>query len=63
MISEYPKLSTIAQVINVEDFTMILNGIFHQRIDYPDHVIREFNGGKKKNHANYNRKQAETNKH
>ncbi|MGA2330676.1 MAG: HDIG domain-containing metalloprotein [Syntrophales bacterium] len=46
-----------------ENFTRILNGIFHQRIDYPDLVIREFNGSKKKTHANYNRKQAETNKH
>jgi putative nucleotidyltransferase with HDIG domain len=45
-----------------EHFTRILNGIFHQRIDYPDPVIREFNGGKKDNHANYNRKQAEKNK-
>jgi cyclic-di-AMP phosphodiesterase PgpH len=45
-----------------EHFTRILNGIFHQRIDYPDPVIREFNGVRKNNHANYNRKQAEKNK-
>ncbi|MGZ3597087.1 MAG: hypothetical protein ACXWMS_04835 [Syntrophales bacterium] len=45
-----------------ERFTRILNGIFHQRIDYPDTVIREINGSKKKNDANYNRKPAETNK-
>jgi membrane-associated HD superfamily phosphohydrolase len=46
-----------------DNFTRILNGIFHQRIDYPDSVIREFNGSKKRNHANYNRKPAEANKH
>ena len=46
-----------------ENFTRILNGIFHQRIDYPDPVIREFNRSKKKNHASHNRKQAEANKH
>ncbi|MGD1152538.1 MAG: hypothetical protein ABR911_06670 [Syntrophales bacterium] len=45
-----------------ENFTRILNGIFHQISDYADPVIREFNGGKKENHANYNRKQAEKNK-
>lgn len=42
-----------------ENFTRILNGVFHQRIDYPDPVIREFNGVRKNSHANYNRKQAE----
>jgi len=38
-----------------ENFTMILNGIFHPRFNYPIPVIRELNGSKK-NHANYNRK-------
>jgi membrane-associated HD superfamily phosphohydrolase len=30
-----------------ENFTRILNGIFHQISDYADPVIRGFNGGKK----------------
>ncbi len=38
-----------------ENFTMILNGIFHPRFNYPIPVVRELNGSKK-NHANYNRK-------
>ncbi|HYA14784.1 MAG TPA: HDIG domain-containing protein [Syntrophales bacterium] len=46
-----------------ENFMRILNGIFHQRIDYPDLVIREFNGNKKGNNVDTYRKQAEKNKH
>jgi putative nucleotidyltransferase with HDIG domain len=45
-----------------ENFMRILNGIFHQRIDYPDLVIREFNGSKKENNVDTNRRQAEKNK-
>jgi hypothetical protein len=45
-----------------ENFTRNLNGTFHQRIDYPDPFIRQFNGVGKDTHANYNRKQAEKNK-
>ena len=39
-----------------ENFTKILNGIFHQKINYPDSLIQESNGSKKEQHANYNRK-------
>jgi putative nucleotidyltransferase with HDIG domain len=45
-----------------ENFMRILNGIFHQRIDYPDLVIREFNGSRKENNVDTNRRQAEKNK-
>lgn len=45
-----------------ENFTRILNGIFHQRIDYPDTVIREFNSGRKENNDHTNRRQADKNK-
>jgi hypothetical protein len=45
-----------------ENFMRILNGIFHQRINYPDLVIREFNGSRKENNVDTNRKQAEKNK-
>jgi len=45
-----------------ETFMRILNGIFHQRIDYPDLVIREFNGSRKENNVDTNRRQAEKNK-
>lgn len=41
-----------------ESFIKILTGIFHQRVDYPDPSPREDNG-KKDNHENSNRKQAE----
>ena len=30
-----------------DSFTRILNGILHQRTDYPESVIREFNGSRK----------------
>jgi len=46
-----------------ENFTRILNGTLHRRIDYPNRVMREFKGVRKNKHANYNRKQAEKNKH
>ncbi len=46
-----------------ESFTMILNGIFHHRIDYPEPVIRETNGTRKENgNGTFDRKQAEKNK-
>ncbi|HUH64889.1 MAG TPA: HDIG domain-containing protein [Syntrophales bacterium] len=45
-----------------ENFTRILNGIFHQRIDYPYPVLQASNGGRKENNANLNRQQAEKNK-
>ncbi len=45
-----------------ETFIRILNGIFHQRIDYPDLVIREFNGSRKESNVDTNRRQAEKNK-
>lgn len=46
-----------------ESFTMILNGIFHHRIDYPVPVIHELNGAKKENnYAIIDRKPAEKNK-
>jgi len=45
-----------------ENFMRILNGIFHQRINYPDLVIREFNGSRKENNVDTYRKQAEKNK-
>jgi hypothetical protein len=41
-----------------ESFTRTLNGIFHQRIDYPQPTGKESNGRKEKN-ANSHRKQAE----
>jgi len=44
-----------------DSFTRILNGIFHQRIDYPEPVIREFKGGRKENKVDTDRKQAENN--
>ena len=47
-----------------ETFTRILNGIFHQRIDYPLPNIREFkiNGVNNHNHDYPSRKQAENGK-
>ena len=46
-----------------ESFTMILNGIFHHRIDYPEPVVHELNGTKKENnYAIIDRKPAEKNK-
>ncbi len=45
-----------------ENFTRILYGIFHQRIDYPDPVIREFHSGRKENNVHINRRQAEKSK-
>ena len=46
-----------------ESFTMILNGIFHHRIDYPEPVIREQNGARKENgNGIVDRKPAEKNK-
>lgn len=44
-----------------ESFTRTLNGIFHQRIDYPWPVVKESNGRKEKN-GNSSRKQAEKNR-
>lgn len=46
------NLNTIA-----ETFTKILTGIFHHRVDYPEHAQKEGNG-KKDAHENTNRKQA-----
>jgi len=46
------NLNTIA-----ETFTKILTGIFHHRVDYPEHAQKEGNG-KKDSHENTNRKQA-----
>lgn len=43
-----------------ESFIRILNGIFHQRIDYPELAIKE-NNGKKETHGNANRQQTEGN--
>jgi putative nucleotidyltransferase with HDIG domain len=46
-----------------ESFIMILNGIFHHRIDYPEPVVNELNGAKKENnHAIIDRRPAEKNK-
>jgi len=45
-----------------ENFMRILNGIFHQRIDYPDLVVRQFNVNKKEKNVDTYRKQAEKNK-
>ncbi|MDO9585935.1 MAG: hypothetical protein Q7I93_05570, partial [Syntrophales bacterium] len=45
-----------------ESFNLILNGIFHHRIDYPEPAIRELNGIKKENNDFVDRKQAEKNK-
>ncbi len=47
-----------------ESFTMILNGIFHQRIDYPEAFFPEYSNGARKdnNHAVIDRKSAEKNK-
>mgnify|MGYP001212045246 FL=1 len=45
------NLNTIA-----ETFTKILTGIFHHRVDYPEHAQKEGNG-KKDSHENTNRKQ------
>jgi len=45
-----------------DSITRTLNGIFHQRIDYPEPVIREFNGNKKENKVDTNRRQAEKNR-
>jgi putative nucleotidyltransferase with HDIG domain len=45
-----------------ESFNRILNGIFHHRIDYPEPVIREFNGGRKENNGDIDRKSAEKNR-
>jgi len=46
-----------------ESFTMILNGIFHHRIDYPEPVIRVQNGARKENgNGIVDRKPAEKNK-
>jgi len=44
-----------------ESFTRTLNGIFHQRIDYPEPVVRE-NNGKKENNGDSYRKPSEKNK-
>lgn len=44
-----------------DSFTRILNGIFHQRIDYPEPVVREFKSGRKENKVDIDRKQAENN--
>ncbi len=44
-----------------ESFTRTLNGIFHQRIDYPESAVKEVNGKREKN-GNSNRKQAEKNR-
>jgi len=44
-----------------ESFTRTLNGIFHQRIDYPESAVKEVNGKREKN-DNPNRKQAEKNR-
>ena len=43
-----------------ESFIRILNGIFHQRIDYPEPAIKE-NNGKKETHGSVNRQQTEGN--
>ena len=45
-----------------ENFIRILNGIFHQRIDYPEMVVCDFNGGRKENNVYSHRKQTEKNK-
>ena len=46
-----------------ESFTMILNGIFHHRIDYPEPVVHELSSTKKENnYAIIDRKPAENNK-
>lgn len=45
-----------------ESFNLILNGIFHHRIDYPEPAIRELNGIKKENNGFVDRKPAEKNK-
>jgi len=46
-----------------ESFTMILNGTFHHRIDYPEPIINELNGYKRdNNYAIIDRKSAEKNK-
>ena len=44
-----------------ESFTRTLNGIFHQRIDYPETAVKEVNGKSEKN-GNSNRKQTEKNR-
>jgi|APFre7841882630_1041343.scaffolds.fasta_scaffold00467_5 hypothetical protein len=61
MIPKYLKLSTITQIIKKGPNQKKLLLDF-ARIDYPDPVIREFKGGKKDSHADYNRKQAEKDK-
>jgi hypothetical protein len=56
------KLTLYDLNIIAENFTRILNGIFHQRIDYPEMVVCDFNGSKKENNVYSHRKQAEKNK-
>jgi hypothetical protein len=56
------KLTLYDLNIIAENFTRILNGIFHQRIDYPEMVVCDFNGNKKENNVYSHRKQAEKNK-
>jgi hypothetical protein len=53
------KLTLYDLNIIAETFTRILNGIFHQRIDYPEMVVRDFNGSRKANNVYSHRKQAE----
>ncbi len=45
-----------------DSFIMILNGIFHHRIDYPEPASRESNGYRKENNDSSDRKQAEKDK-
>jgi putative nucleotidyltransferase with HDIG domain len=56
------KLTLYDLNIIAENFTRILNGIFHQRIDYPETVVRDFNGSRKENNVYSHRKQAEKSK-
>ncbi|GAJ00757.1 unnamed protein product, partial [marine sediment metagenome] len=52
---------TLSDLNNIsESFIRILNGIFHQRIDYPEPVIKEDNN-RKKNNGDTDRKQTEKN--
>jgi hypothetical protein len=46
-----------------DSFMRILNGIFHQRIDYPEPIIREYNSTRRENKDDTDRRQAEKNKH
>ncbi|MBN1613399.1 MAG: HDIG domain-containing protein [Deltaproteobacteria bacterium] len=45
-----------------ESFIRILNGIFHQRIDYPEPIVKEFNGRRFESHDHIDQKQAEKGK-